>query len=277
MSNTKGFGAINPRNHNDAEGAQIIGEAKTVATKDCRPNTYNYNAQSSEVFGKLVNSMRLYGFTKPLVCRSFTEVPGYEIIDGEHRWRAAQQLSMPNVMIVDLGLVDDVTAKQLSIVLNELGGSPDQVRLAELLRDINTDVSIEDLSKVMPFSDKELKMLTEIVDFSFASMSGEDTRPALTTAEQEAIDGKKAEKVAEAEEKANKPQKTQLTFSYEAEKADEISRRLEAVMASPEKALEKLLDAWEAKPASKAKKPRKSASVPAIEPSEGAGNPVAEG
>lgn len=155
--------------------AAVQGEPLTVAHTAVRPNRYNYNKQNPATFNKLVESMRTFGFTLPIIVRRLGK-GRWEIIDGEHRWRAAKELAMTEVRIIDLGEVSDERAKQLTIILNELGGSPDQVRLADLLRDINTDVSFDELLKVMPYSEKELDALIGSVDFSFDSLSDEDTR-----------------------------------------------------------------------------------------------------
>lgn len=149
----------------------------TVSTETVSPNRYNYNAQTSEVFTKLVESIRRFGFVQPLIVR---EVEGeeyrYEIVNGEHRWRAACELRMAEVAIVNLGTISDVKAKQLAVILNELGGSPDEVRLADLLRDINVDIDVGDIAAVMPYTEKELSMFIDSVDFSFANLSTQDTR-----------------------------------------------------------------------------------------------------
>lgn len=170
-------GNVNPRNHQLEAQAKIMGIPRTVPTEQLRPNPWNYNTQAEEMFSKLVKSIRRFGFSQPVICRSVVGVPGWEIINGEHRWSAAKVLKMPELPILDLGAISDVEAKELCIVLNELGGEPDQVRLADLMHDIKLAVGMDELRDIMPFTGKELEMYTEVTDFSFASASTADSRP----------------------------------------------------------------------------------------------------
>lgn len=175
------------RNRNPLHGAQaeVLGTPMTVPTKDLRPNTWNYNTQSETVFNKLVASMRRHGFVKRITTRQVPGVPGYEIVDGEHRWRAAQLLGITDVHIDDLGAVEDAKAKELTILLNELGGRPDDVRLGDLLREINEATPIEKLIEIMPFSPSELDTYMGAMSFDLASLSGADTRPPEAEAERD--------------------------------------------------------------------------------------------
>ena len=173
------------RNRGSLHGSQVDvrGVAKTVKVADLRPNTWNYNTQSEQVFQKLVTSIRRHGFTKPVVVRTALGPVPYEILDGEHRWRAVQVLGGDTITIVDLGEVEDSKARELTIILNELGGRPDDVRLGDLLREINAMVPLEELAQVMPFSESELDTYMGAMSFDFAGLSGGDTRPPKTEEE----------------------------------------------------------------------------------------------
>jgi len=89
------------------------------------------------------------------------EAWAYEIIDGEHRWKAAKQLGYEKVPCWDLGPVDDETAKQLTIVLNETRGQPDDSRLKNLLDDLLKSRPQERLLDVLPFSKERFEELTQ--------------------------------------------------------------------------------------------------------------------
>jgi hypothetical protein len=77
----------------------------------------------------------------------------YEIIDGEHRWRAAKELGLTELPCWNLGLIDDADARELTVVLNETRGQPDQERLRTLLKDLvarrGGDAAVRD---ILPFS-----------------------------------------------------------------------------------------------------------------------------
>lgn len=185
------------RNKNPLHGPQtdVRGIPLLAGIGELRPNKWNYNTQSPAVFNKLVESMRRHGFTKRVITRRVPDVEGHEIIDGEHRWRAGQLLGVTHVPIEDLGEVPDAQAKELTILLNELGGRPDDVRLGDLLREINLLTPMEELAKVMPFSESEMDTYINAMSFDLASLSGEDTRPAEAKLERDAAPMKSSKKV----------------------------------------------------------------------------------
>lgn len=209
--------------------AEVQGEALRVRTSDIRPNRYNYNTQNEQTFAKLVESIRRFGFVEPLMVRQVRGQPGYELINGEHRFHAAQVLRLPELPITNLGYIDDTKAKQLAIILNELGGKPDEVRLADLLRDINASVDTEAMVQVLPYGQRELDMLINSVDFSFSNMSVADTR---------APDKPDAEDVAEPPgQAAADPKHKRIVLTLEKREAETLSRQLATIHADPAEAV----------------------------------------
>lgn len=120
-----------------------------VAPDDLHPNVYNANVLDGDMYDKAVASIRKYGFVDPVTVRL---VDGqYEIIDGEHRVRAARDLllRLVPVIIVD---ADDDTARELTLVLNELRGRPDQAKLQRILQGLSERQSVETLLQTLPFA-----------------------------------------------------------------------------------------------------------------------------
>jgi ParB/RepB/Spo0J family partition protein len=67
------------------------------------PNSYNPNKQDVTSFDLLIQSIKIFGFTQPIVVRKETN----EIVDGEHRWRVASILDYDEVPIVYIELNDE--------------------------------------------------------------------------------------------------------------------------------------------------------------------------
>lgn len=160
-------------------GLEYQGQHRVVPVGELRPNTWNYNTQGERTFGKLVEAIRRLGFTKPVIARSHPGATPLEIVDGEHRWRAAKMLGMKAIPVVDLGVVEDARAKQLTVVLNELSGQPDDARLAELLRDVQQEAQLDAaaLEAYLPFSSGEIDAYLTMVNFSFDKLPTGDVRP----------------------------------------------------------------------------------------------------
>jgi hypothetical protein len=115
-----------------------------------RPNPWNPNRQDAFIFEKEKASIREFGFVVPITCRSLGR--DFEVIDGEHRWKAAQELGYTEVPIINLGDVDDETAKQLTIILNETKGQAQPDLLRALLDDLLAKKPKADLLKVLPYT-----------------------------------------------------------------------------------------------------------------------------
>lgn len=126
-----------------------------------RPNPWNTNTVSPENEKKIEASIQELSMFKPIVVR---ETGGFlEILGGQHRWEAARRLGYTEVPVVNLGAVDDMTAKKIGLVDNGRYGADDTIGLAELLKEIGLD----DVASIMPYTDLEL---TAILDASSISL-----------------------------------------------------------------------------------------------------------
>jgi ParB-like chromosome segregation protein Spo0J len=116
------------------------------------PNPWNPNVQPDWIFQKEKKSITKFGFVDPLTVRE-VRFDRYQIIDGEHRWRAAKELGYTELPCWNLGLLDDADARELTVVLNETRGQPNEDRLRDLLNDLvarrGEESSVRD---IMPFS-----------------------------------------------------------------------------------------------------------------------------
>lgn len=133
-----------------------------------KPNSWNPNSMDAFMFGKAVESLRTFGFVDPITCRSMN--PGFEIIDGEHRWRAAQQEGIEVVPIFDLGDVSEEVAIQLTIVLNETRGQTDPRKLGALLKDLSSKMSKEKLLAALPYTKEAFERITGEQRMEFTSL-----------------------------------------------------------------------------------------------------------
>lgn len=169
----------------------LAGTIQTVELKLVRPNAYNYNQQSRFIFDKTKASIKRYGFIDPIVVRSGddtgTKYGYYEIIGGEHRLRAAEELGYKEIPVNDLGNMSDAHAKALCIILNETKGKADPDALASLISDISLS-AVDDIISTLPYDEAEIDAFIESVsvDMDDDDMGGEDididesTTPSLS-------------------------------------------------------------------------------------------------
>ena len=116
------------------------------------PNPWNPNRMTGVMYAKALESIQLYGFIDPLLVRQATDT-FYQIIDGEHRFRAGSDLGLMEFPCVSLGEVPDEVAKKLTIVMNELHGQADPTKMGDLLNEILSSSSMEDLLIGLPYSE----------------------------------------------------------------------------------------------------------------------------
>lgn len=133
-----------------------------VAVSSLHPNPWNPNQQSEVVRRAERESIEAYGFVDPITVREHpTIVDAYEIIDGEHRWQAAQELGYTEVPVVVL-VLDDTAARKLTVILNETRGDADAVLLGQLLSELK-DMSDPDVFALgLPYTGSELDHLLAI-------------------------------------------------------------------------------------------------------------------
>lgn len=149
-------------------GIELPGETRLVRVDQLEPNPWNPNEQDDETFLKEKASIRRFGFVVPIIARAHPDKKGtWQIIDGEHRWKAAIDLGMERAPIYDIGPVGDHEAMQLTVVLNELRGKPAEKKLAEVLKSLLSRETVDSLTEVMPFSKDDIGRIVQLPEFDW--------------------------------------------------------------------------------------------------------------
>jgi len=153
----------------------------SVNVERLRPNEWNFNEMAPFMYEKLLLSIKEDGFIERVLVRYIPKDDIYEIIDGEHRWRALKELhdtgislyttpakdellKRGKVRVENIGIVPDDIAKRISIKMNELKGRPNAERLGTVLKDLReseTDVS------ALPYEDEDIDSLIAAVEYDW--------------------------------------------------------------------------------------------------------------
>ena len=92
---------------------------KSILVALIDPNPWNPNRMDEEKFGEYVAEVhRLGRLPKPVVVRKLGD--RYQILDGEHGWRAAQEVGLTEILC-ELVEVDDFTARRETFKRNQRG------------------------------------------------------------------------------------------------------------------------------------------------------------
>lgn len=127
-----------------------------VPINSIKPNAYNANRQSEHEFELLCKSIEEDGFTQPIVALKEQR----EIIDGEHRWRAASTLGFTEVPVVFLTRTE-AQRRIATLRHNRARGSEDIELTAAIFRDLQELGALDQAQDSLMLDDLEINKLLE--------------------------------------------------------------------------------------------------------------------
>lgn len=155
------------------------GKPRTVRADQLEPNPWNPNEQDSETFTKEQNSLRRFGFVVPIVVRPHPDKKDiWQIIDGEHRLKAGLELGMTEFPCFDIGPVSDFEAEQLTIILNELRGKPNEKKLQDSLKRFLATDTLDRLTEVLPYTKEEYGRIAKLPEFDWGKLKNANAERA---------------------------------------------------------------------------------------------------
>jgi len=134
-----------------------------IKTEEIKPNSYNPNVVSEGIMAKLRAEIDRKGLCKPIIVRK--RDTGYEIVDGEHRWQICRDLGWEEIPCI-VQEYDDNEAKIKTVQLNYMKGSAVPIKLAHLIHELNREIKIEELEKLLPYEQAEINDSLEILKLS---------------------------------------------------------------------------------------------------------------
>jgi len=145
-------------------------QKKVVQIDEIIPNPYNPNVQDKATFQKEIKSIQELGMLGSILVRDY--FGKYQILDGEHRWKAAKELGYTEMTVETIGEISDQKAKFLTIHLNNLRGKDDVFKRAQILKELD-----EGQLELLPFSAEEIENEKQLITFDFAQYSKESDLP----------------------------------------------------------------------------------------------------
>ena len=139
-----------------------------------KPRELNANQMDEDKFQFLVDYMSKAGYVQPIITVS-NDDGTYTIVDGEHRWKAAQanKITKLDIVVVDLDLKEQDI---MCINMNQIHGELNPAKFGALLRSITstTDAAAaEQLSHLIAMEraeiDAYLKITEEVEESEYAS------------------------------------------------------------------------------------------------------------
>lgn len=143
--------------------AKLRGKVEILPLGSVQPNDWNANVVPEHVMESIRHGFHVDGWlvSQALLVWSTDETGAKRnlIIDGEHRWQAAQSVGLKEGPMVRLAGLTEVEAKALTVKLNQKRGDWDMDALAKLVQEIQFGLSDADLGLELGFSDEEAMRL----------------------------------------------------------------------------------------------------------------------
>lgn len=128
-----------------------------------KSNNWNSNQLTEKEFQKLVDDIKTNGFIGAIIVRKNGNE--YEIIDGEHRWRALKELGEKQIPCIIKQEKDD-KAKINSIRWNTERGQQNQKKLAQIIKSLEQKhgYSLQNIEHELVYSLPELQDKLALLD-----------------------------------------------------------------------------------------------------------------
>ncbi|WP_137288846.1 DNA methyltransferase [Natronorubrum halophilum] len=153
---------------------------ETVSPDDLQVDGENPNEQSDEMFGLLCDNLTEKGWIGNAIVANTGGLPGFEgdpeglIADGEHRWRAAQEVDLEAVPVKFYDFEDDAERRLWRQELNKISGEHDTTRDALEYDYLLNNGKSDEISALAEASGEDLDaLLAEIRDDRSAGIAYE--------------------------------------------------------------------------------------------------------
>ena len=156
--------------------------AKTIDIEVTKlyPRTSNPNKMSDEEYGLLKLAIERFGFLQPVLVRR-GDAGAFEVVDGAHRLRIANELAIKKIPCVVREQTDDVIARILQVGMNRNRGKLDLGAVAAQVVDlVDSGCSIPDLV-FTGYNEEDLRELVALANASAESVLQDADIPTTTT------------------------------------------------------------------------------------------------
>lgn len=144
----------------DSSEEYKVDRLKIVPIENVKPNPWNPKNKDTEQYKTVLRGIKAQGFRQPIIVRETDKEGFYEILDGEQRWTAANELGYKNIPIYNMGEVSDKEAKSTTLWM-EVHVPLDRVLQAQLVVDmVNTYDNL-----MLPYSDAEVDNMIKIIEY----------------------------------------------------------------------------------------------------------------
>lgn len=147
---------------------------------------WNYKKDDEKLLEKLKANIRRNGLIENIIIRELHDDAGeltcYEVVNGNHRLRAVQELGTYTFLhVYNLGNISEIQAKRIAVETNETKFASDRNRLDELIYEVLASEESIDVRETLPYDTLTLDLIesayrTEgLNDFNLEDYSQEES------------------------------------------------------------------------------------------------------
>lgn len=137
-------------------------EKKIVNIDSIIANEWNPNRMSDFIYQKMKKTISEKGLFGSIICRPLAGC--YQILDGEHRWKACKELGFKEIPIeVSVNEISDQDTKFWTVYFNNTKGKDDIEKISEIFKSLDAGQS-----QLLPFTEDEIKHTKELFAFDFS-------------------------------------------------------------------------------------------------------------
>jgi DNA modification methylase len=176
----------------DLPSPERVGE---VPPEDLHVDGDNPNEQSEEMFGLLCENLRAKGWIGNEIVANTGDLPGYDgdsdglIADGEHRWRAAQEIGLEAVPVKFYDFEDDAERRLWRQELNKISGEHDRKRDALEYDLLLQEGRSEDVQELVDATGEDLDELLEEIRVQNGTTPAYEYEPTPEVYFEDAVEG----------------------------------------------------------------------------------------
>jgi ParB/RepB/Spo0J family partition protein len=187
----------------DLRSAEL--DIRTIPLDLIDPDEKNPNEMDPALYDGMLRDIRERGYTQPILV--WPRDGRFQMIDGEHRWRALGELGYAAAPAVVIEAESEDEARLKLLTMNRFRGQFVPIKLAYLLADLATRIPEKEMSRRLGMDDAELRDSLRLAHFT------DDLGIALR----------------EAQEREAKDAPTVLSFVCAQRDAQAIERAVEAL------------------------------------------------
>lgn len=139
----------------------------------CIKADWNYKKDDKERLKDLIENIKKNGQLENWIVRELDDGK-LEIVNGNHRYDAHVALKLNFAVVNNLGKIGLIEAQRVSVETNETRFETDTILLANIIKEMSVEISVDDLAITMPYTDIELTNMIELTDFNWEQFQKND-------------------------------------------------------------------------------------------------------